>query len=155
MAHHPNAAIRMVRIVDVATPPAPYAESTTHEGHAAGNSKIQGGNAMTRHSITTVLGSLFIGLFVAVNAPTVSANGRCILDNQANCGQLTAAVTNALPGQNPAVDAAQEYQQEMNAASAAVALLATYDAFHVASTQPAVAVSPIDYRAFEAPNFVP
>jgi hypothetical protein len=40
---------------------------------------------MTRRSITAVLGSLFVALFIAVNAPAVSADAPCILDNAGNC----------------------------------------------------------------------
>jgi hypothetical protein len=40
---------------------------------------------MTRRSISTVLGSLLVGLLIALNAPAVSADAPCILDNAGNC----------------------------------------------------------------------
>src|SRR5947208_2921383 len=45
----------------------------------------EGANAMTRRSISTVFGSLIVGLLIAVNASAVSADAPCLLDNEGNC----------------------------------------------------------------------
>jgi hypothetical protein len=46
---------------------------------------------MTRRTVTAVLGPLLIGLLVALNAPAVSADPPCILDNAGNCAAQVAA----------------------------------------------------------------
>jgi hypothetical protein len=79
---------------------------------------------MTPHRITTVLGSLLIGL-VTLNTPSVSADDRCLPDRDGRCALVTATMTGVIPGQNPAADAAQQYRQEMDAAAQAATLRAT------------------------------
>jgi hypothetical protein len=74
-----------------------------HEGHAARYSKQMGGIAMTRRSISAILTSLLVGLLVVVIAPTVSADGPCLLDNQGNCGAQEALVSVASLGPAAAV----------------------------------------------------
>jgi hypothetical protein len=79
---------------------------------------------MTRRSITTVLGSFFVGLFLVVQSPLVSAQNGCDPAEAGTVDQCMAMV-NRVPGQNPAADAAQQYRQEMDAAAQAATLLAT------------------------------
>src|SRR5690242_10647559 len=61
---------RIAHPVDGGLPRIPYPEATMHEGHAR---SAKGGNAMTRPSITTVLGSILVGLLITISAPAVSA----------------------------------------------------------------------------------
>jgi hypothetical protein len=59
---------------------------------------------MTRRNITTVLGSLLVGLLVALNVPAVSADGPCYTDGQGNCAVTTpSTATFSIASAGPAV----------------------------------------------------
>jgi hypothetical protein len=78
---------------------------------------------MTRRTVTAVLGPLLIGLLVALNAPAVSADPPCILDNAGNCAAASGrdftteqiAAFDSLSATAPGVTAASGGQGEDDA----------------------------------------
>jgi hypothetical protein len=108
-------------------------------------------------------------MLLVVNVPTVSADGPCILDNQGNCAQSTAAATDAVPGPDPATDAtlptvsadAVRLQQRCDAAPIEertcqwIAAPTDAVAFRVASVMPSRPGSDSGYRFVEQNTMTP
>ncbi len=96
---------------------------------------------MTRRTVTAVLGPLLIGLLVALNAPAVSADPPCILDNAGNCAAASGrdftteqiAAFDSLSATAPGVTAASGGQGEDDAIRTAL------DMANAATTAPVAA----------------
>jgi hypothetical protein len=138
-----------------------------------GTARKKGGIAMTRRSITAVLVPLFAGFLSLVSTGVVSAREPAFAPQSASAtiGAMHRVCTSPnelfmlcyqqqpdgtwtseeLQGDNTWTVVGTATADEVAAAIGD----ANADAVHVASVGPAVAVQGIDYRALEAPNFVP